>query len=399
MNKSLLLLPVIVVILFSACGKKKIKTLKDDVVSNYVTIVYASYEDSYNEAVELKTALENLVNTPSQATLDAAKTAWKEAREPYGQTEVYRFYDGPIDDADGPEGNLNAWPLDENYIDYVTDANGVVTATGIIHNIITYPNITAEVLGGANEQGSEKNISIGYHAIEFLLWGQDFADVNQNVGQGGNRPFTDYSTDPMATRRGQYLLVCADLLIADLASLKAEWEEGGAYRTSFLALDTDEAISKILTGAGILSKSELAGERMFVALEANAANNPQEDEHSCFADNTHRDIITNAQGINNVLSGTYTSVNGTVVGNADHSIIKLVELVDETAATSLSAAMATALTNAEAIPVPFDKYVTEESVADNGPILQSIQALQAQGDQIAAGATALGLTISTDLPE
>lgn len=399
MNKSLFLLPVVMVILFSACSKKKIKTLKDDVVSNYATIVYASYEDSYNEAVELKTALENLVNSPSQATLDAAKTAWKDAREPYGQTEAYRFYDGPIDDSDGPEGNLNAWPLDENYIDYVTDASGTVTASGIIHNTTTYPTITEAALSGANEQGSEKNISIGYHAIEFLLWGQDYTDVNQNVGEGGSRPFTDYSTDSMATRRGQYLLVCADLLIADLSSLKTEWADGGAYRTSLLALDTDEAITKILTGAGILSKSELAGERMFVALEANAADNPQEDEHSCFADNTHRDIITNAQGINNVLSGTYTNVSGTVVGNADHSILKLVELVDETAATDLSTAMATALTNAKAIPTPFDKYVTEESVSDNGPILQSIQALQAQGDQIAAAATALGLTISTDLPE
>ena len=37
----------------------------------------------------------------------------------YSPTEVFRFYGGPIDDDNGPEGLLNAWPLDEVFIDYV----------------------------------------------------------------------------------------------------------------------------------------------------------------------------------------------------------------------------------------------------------------------------------------
>lgn len=399
MKNCLLLVPIVLVLLLTSCNKrKKVKTLKDEVIENYVAIVYASYEDSYNEAVDLKTALADLVTNPSEATLLAAKTAWKAAREPYGQTEAYRFYDGPIDDADGPEGNLNAWPLDENYIDYV-QVGGVNSASGIIYDTTDYPEINATVLAAANEQGGEKNISIGYHAIEFLLWGQDYTDVNINVGQGGNRPYTDYSTDSMATRRGQYLLACADLLIADLESLKIQWQEGGAYRTLFLALDADEAITKILTGVGILSKAELAGERMFVALEANAADNPQEDEHSCFADNTHRDIITNALGIKNVLSGTYKRIDGSTVGDSEKSILELVELVDKTASADLNTATTDALDRVNAMPIPFDKYVTEENISDSGPISQAISALQRQGDAIAVAATALDLTISTDLPE
>ena len=59
-----------------------------------------------------------------------ARKAWLAAREPYGQTEAFRFYGGPIDDAKGPEGRINAWPLDEAYIDSVKGKAG----SGIINN-------------------------------------------------------------------------------------------------------------------------------------------------------------------------------------------------------------------------------------------------------------------------
>lgn len=374
--------------------------LKTNVVHNYCEIVYASYEDSYNKAVDLQTAINTLVATPTQTSFDGARAAWLAAREPYGQTEAYRFYDGPIDDSDGPEGALNAWPLDENYIDYTRDNAGGVSNTGIIHDLANYPSITASILSGANEAGGEKNISIGYHAIEFLLWGQDYIDVNTNAGQGGNRSYTDYTNTAMNhTRRGEYIQACAQLLIDDLAILKAEWAPTGSYRVYFEGLSADEALSKILTGAGVLSKSELAGERMFTALEANAVDNPQEDEHSCFADNTHRDIITNAQGITNVLVGTYTSVSGSIVGSTQYSILTLVTKIDATKGTDLTAKITAATTKVLAIPTPFDKTVTEENVNDNGPVLQAVTTLQTQGDAIAEAATTLGLSISTELPE
>jgi putative iron-regulated protein len=45
--------------------------------------------------------------------MDAAKEAWLTARQSYGPTEAYRPYGAPIDDDNGPEGQLNACPLDE----------------------------------------------------------------------------------------------------------------------------------------------------------------------------------------------------------------------------------------------------------------------------------------------
>ena len=309
MKKSIVVIGLVLLGLAS-CKKKKVTNLKTEFQTTYVEIVSANYEDSYNTALTLQTTINSFVAAPTAAGLTASKNAWLAARAPYGQTEAFRFAGGPIDDADGPEGLLNAWPLDEAYVDYVS---GDATS-GLINN--TAIDITKAVLEGKNEDGGEKNISIGYHAIEFLLWGQD--DENASLKTMGNRPYTDYvvgGTAANQTRRGEYLKVCADLLVDHLKLMVDEWKTGGAYRRTFLAFDTDVALGNILTGMGILGKSELAGERVYTALD----NQDQEDEHSCFSDNTHRDIILNFKGIENIYLGSYTSSTGVITSGTSLS--------------------------------------------------------------------------------
>lgn len=368
----------------AACNsaQNEIAELKPQVIENYADIVLANYEDSLSTAKTMDAAIEAFVANPTEETHQAAKDAWLAAREPYGQTEAFRFASGPIDDEDGPEGLLNAWPLDEAYIDYVDGMPGV----GIVNDAATYPEINAELLESLNEAGAEENISTGYHAIEFLLWGQDLsADGN------GDRSFEDYTTADNADRRGAYLLEASDLLLVHLQSLVDEWKSGGPYRTAFLAQDENTSLQQMMTGIGILSKSELAGERIFVAYD----NQDQEDEHSCFSDNTHRDIVTNAQGINNVYTGSYTRVDGSVVSGP--SIADLVALADADLAAKMDGLADAALASTQGIPVPFDQAIVQ---SDQRPlVLDSVNALQDQGDSFAQVASALELQINTDLPE
>ena len=366
-----------------AADSPEIAALKGEVAANYAAIVYAGYEDAATTAVALQAALQAFVANPTPETHQAAKDAWLAAREPYGQTEVFRFYGGPIDDEDGPEGLINAWPLDESYVDYVEGA----PEAGIINNAAEYPTIDAELLASLNEAGAEENISAGYHAIEFLLWGQDLsADSN------GGRQYTDYTTAANADRRGAYLLAAADLLVANLQGLVAEWApDADNYRAAFLAQDANESIRQMLTGMGVLSKSELAGERMFVAYD----NQDQEDEHSCFSDNTHRDIITNAQGIYNALTGSYTRSDGSTISGA--SLLALLDATDPALAGQMRTLAEAALAQVNAIPTPFDQAIV---VAESRPaVLAAVNALQDQGDALAQVAAALGLQINTDLPE
>ncbi|MBT33843.1 MAG: peptidase m75, imelysin [Thalassobius sp.] len=363
---------------------------KAAVIENYAELVYANYVDTYNLAATLKQKIETFLANPTAETLADAKQAWLDSREPYGQTEAFRFYDGPIDDENGPEGQLNAWPLDESYIDYVSGnvngADGNINVN-IIGDAETFPTIDKDLIAAQNEDGGETNISAGYHAIEFLLWGQD---LSEGAG-GGDRPYTDYVTTDECTngncdRRGDYLLAATELLIDDLQILLDAWEPGAAYRTTFTSEDElENSLEKILIGIGKLSKGELAGERMFVAWDEKS----KEDEHSCFSDNTHRDIVNNAKGIVNVYTGTYVWTDGTVVEGP--GIDELVEQEDETLNTEMMELLNSAFTATEAIQAPFD----QEFLAEPGRtrIKSAIDLLRSQGDKIAEISALFGFTL------
>lgn len=359
-------------------------TLQEEAMQTYANIVFASYEDSLTLATKLDEAIDAFLLAPSEETLMLAREAWLAAQEPYGQTEAYRFYGGPIDDEDGPEGLLNAWPLDEAYIDYVVDA----PTSGIINNPSDYPEINVDLLISLNESGSEKNISAGYHAIEFLLWGQDLS-----ADSAGTRPYTDYTTAEHAERRSMYLASASDLLVMNLTDLVEEWnpETANNYREEFLAMDVNTAFTHMLTGIGVLATAELAGERIFVAYD----NQDQEDEHSCFSDNTHRDVATNFMGIQNVYLGSYTRLDGeTIEGTGIDDVMgavndelnqEIIALLDETESLATT------------LHIPFDQAVT---LADTRPqVLETVFLLQDLGTLFAQAGSELGLTINTALPE
>ena len=286
-----------------------------DVLSHYADIALASYEDALSTAKALDAAIDALIAAPSEATLEAAKAAWKAARIPYQQTEAFRFGNPIVDEW---EGRVNAWPLDEGLIDYVDASYGSESDSNALYvaNVIANPQlaidgvsldaseITPELLQTQLQEaaGVESNVATGYHAIEFLLWGQD---LNGTGPGAGARPYTDYSTAEHATRRAAYLKAASTLLVADLEEMVGNWTAEGAARAALPEL----GISAILTGMGSLSFGEVAGERMKLGL---LLHDPEE-EHDCFSDNTQASHLNDAVGIQNVYLGHYTRVDGSVI--------------------------------------------------------------------------------------
>jgi putative iron-regulated protein len=359
----------------TACEKEDTTaTEKTEAITNYAKIVEANYEDSYNTAIILKNKIDAFVATPTAANFEACKEAWKAARIPYGQTETFRFYDGPIEEV---EGLINAWPMDENFIDYVQgNAN-----TGLINNPMQYPTISKKVLEDLNESISETSIFTGYHAIEFLLWGQDLSTTS-----AGTRPYTDYVTGTGGTaknqaRRGQYLKAVAELLVDNLKTVLDEWRADGQYRKEFTSsIPTDTAMTRIFTGLGKLAKGELSDERMFVAVDSK----DQENEHSCFSDNTHIDILMNLQGIKNVYFGSYKKVDGANVSGT--TLSGLASKLDKTKADALAAAFTDAETKVKAIPTPFDQAILN----NQDKVISAVEALRKLGDRLSDAALTLG---------
>ena len=339
-----------------------------EAVATYGRIVHASYEDSASLTRALDTAVGSLVAAPDENTLAGARTAWLESREPYLQTEVYRFYDGPIDNpTDGPEGLVNAWPLDEAYIDYVAED----PMSGIIND--TAMPISAEELEALNEQGGEKNIATGFHAVEFLLWGQDQSETGP-----GSRPATDYVTGGTAEnhdRRGAYLTTVSAMLAGHLDGLVAAWAEGqDNYRAELVAAPPEEGLRRILTGMIVLSGFETGGERLQTALDSG----DQEDEHSCFSDNTHRDMVQDVRGVQNVYLGRYQRLDGSEVTGT--GLRDVVAAVDPALADSLEARIAESLSLAEALVPPFDREIAIDNTEGRARVQALIISLREQED-------------------
>jgi len=357
------------------------------VIGRYAALLYANYNAALDGATALNTAIDDFLAAPSDAGLQHAKQSWRDSRPQYMESEPGRFYDGPIDNAQsGPEGLINSWPLDESFIDYVV---GDPTA-GIINAPDLYPDLTAAVLSQLNAAESETAISTGYHAIEFLLWGQDLSATGP-----GNRPYTDYVTDGSGTasnqaRRGEYLRVVAQLLVDNLTAVRDQWvpDVEGNYRAAFVKLESAEALRRMLTGMGTLSGGELTGERLSVAFETK----DQEDEHSCFSDNTLDDLSHDTLGIQNAFFGRYGGVMGL-------GVYDLVKAVNPDLAAHTRQAMEAAQSAMHAIPPPFDQAILGPDTAPGRvAIAAAIADLNSQTDAIADSAAALGISISTTSP-
>lgn len=375
---------------------------RDAVLRTYADIALAMYEDSLIAAKALKVAIDDLVARPSEANLTAAKDAWRAARVPYAQTEVYRFGNPIVDDW---ENRVNGWPLDEGMIDYVDTAYGRESDENEFYAANLIANPVLEIGGKRIDAGVidaglikslheidhvEANVTTGYHAVEFLLWGQD---LNDTEPRAGIRPHTDFDpakcTGDHCERRIAFLQVAADLIVTDLEEMVGNWAEGGAARAAVAGGNTEEGLLAMFTGLGSLSYGELAGERMMLGL---LLSDPEE-EHDCFSDNTHNSHYYNIVGIEAVIQGRYDRIDGSKIEGA--SLLALLpddvasELVEDLETTL--AAAGTMKTKADRGEMFYDQMLASDNAEGNAILERIINALSEQTESIDLAANALGL--------
>ncbi len=376
------------------------------VVTTYADIAHAMYTDSLATAETLRGAIGTLTNNPNEITLMAARAAWLAARVPYQQTEGYRFGNPAVDDW---EGKVNAWPLDEGLIDYVdasygksADANPYYTANVIANpkisiggKTIDASKITPALLSDTLQEldGVEANVATGYHAIEFLLWGQD---LNGTGPGAGDRKATDFDpkncTNGNCERRAQYLTAAVDLLVADLKDMVAKWADGGEAR-AYVTDDPARGIGAMIQGLGSLSYGELAGERIKLGL---MLHDPEE-EHDCFSDNTHNSHYYDQIGMASIYNGRYVRVDGSVVEGP--SLASLIAAKDAGIAAAIEGAMQNATAKmtvmkaaADARIMAYDQMLGEGNDRGNAIVQSVVDGLVAQAKAIEKAASVLGVT-------
>lgn len=376
-----------------------------EVVAHYADLAAAKYGDSLTTAQALQGAVAALVAAPSEETLTAAREAWKAARAPYQQTEAYRFGNAIVDDW---EGKVNSWPLDEGLIDYVAAGSAVNeenAQAGL--NVIATPNftlsgtevdattITPDLIAGTLHEadGIEANVASGYHAIEFLLWGQD---LNGTGAGAGARPFTDFVVGDACTggncdRRAAYLTAATDLLVSDLTYISEAWAKDGAAR-AVVAADPNAGLLAMLTGMGSLSYGELGGERMKLGL---MLNDPEE-EHDCFSDNTYNSHYYDGVGIRDVYLGHYTRVDGSEMTGP--SLSDLVAAKDAAVDSQLKAELDASVGALQAIKTAaeggfaYDQMLEAGNKEGEALIMGAVNALVTQTASIERAVAVLGLS-------
>ena len=382
----------------------KAETDAKAVIKTYADIALAKYEDSLTTAQALDKAVDALIAGPSADTLNAAREAWKASRIPYQQTEVYRFGNKIVDDW---EGKVNSWPLDEGLIDYVaksygteSDENALYTANVIANKEIEIngkkvdaSKLTPEFLSGTLQGagGVEANVATGYHAIEFLLWGQDLHGTGPGAGE---RPATDYDlkncTHGNCDRRAEYLKSASTLLVSDLQEMTDKWTpEGEAAK--HVEADPKAGLTAILTGMGSLSYGELAGERMKLGL---LLHDPEE-EQDCFSDNTYNEHNGDAVGIAAAYTGNYTRVDGTKMkGPSLHDLVKAKDpALDKEMEGKLDTTLAAmkALVHRGETVEKYDQMIGEGNKEGNATVQKAIDGLLDQTKSIQRVIAALDL--------
>ncbi len=348
------------------------RELERRVVTHYAELVLATYQDTVDAARDMEARVEALVSRPSELALLDAQKAWLRARNPYLQSEAFRFYEGPIDVL---EMRINAWPVDEAYID------------SIVSNLEMYPQLSSETLASLNEKEGEANISVGYHAVEYLLWGPDTEPKS-----AGNRLYTDFvSATPFGKRRGEYLRAASSLLTRDLETVSREWLPGNSsnYRARFLAQPSTQALGKMLQGLGQFTGAELLGERLTVPYQTKDSEN----EQSCFSDNTHNDFIYDLVGVQNVCLGGYLPSHGSPLkgpglcawlGQAEPRLAREVE-------TSIQASLGAA----HAILPPFDQAILgPDTAAGRRSVRATLDALTILRSKLEKASSLTGLGAS-----
>lgn len=379
------------------------------VIETYVKIAQAGYADSLTTARNLQSAVEQMLAQPTVGTMSAARKAWIEARRPYQQTEVYRFGNAIVDEW---EGRVNAWPLDEGLIDYVDASHEDATGENAFYNINIIANrtltaggktidateITPALLESLHEVGGiEANVATGYHAIEFLLWGQD---LNGTRPGAGNRPHSDFDTanctNDNCGRRADYLRAAVALLITDLQEMARNWAPEGRAVKALLDGAPSVGLKAILTGMGSLSYGELAGERMKLGL---MLHDPEE-EHDCFSDNTHESHFYDALGIKNVYNGRYRRIDGSMVeGPSVSDLVKAKDVgVDRAVMMGLDNTIIkmSVLKNRAETVERYDQMIGEENDKGNAVVHAAIDALVSQTRSLEKAVAILGLRIDLE---
>jgi putative iron-regulated protein len=202
-----------------------------EIALEYVQQIDTDFKQAGIEIEKFQSSIATLTDQTNIENLSLSKQAWLNAHSAYELTTLHRYYATQLMGEQDSlvlmqlQYQINHWPIVPGYIDYVDG----YPDSGIVHDINV--NLNADSLREQHGSFDVSEVTLGFHAIEFLLWGYDADSVA--------RPATDfdavleltpkeiesgYTLEQLSNnRRRLFLSVVVDTLVKDFLALQSLW--------------------------------------------------------------------------------------------------------------------------------------------------------------------------------
>lgn len=284
---------------------------------------YTSLSHATQQALQLDQRLSAFLHQPDATHLVQAQSAWRQAYDAYLNTLIYTYL--PIKDpAEWRQKGidykttvtlLDSWPIEGGYIDHVPG----YPFSGIVNDLAL--ELNDENLLAQHGFSDPSYASLGYHPLEFMLWGangdreaSDFIakentapvvmpSEGKTAGEGANSAVAITAAAPDIqnhNRRRLYVQLLSDQLLEQLHRLQRRWQPSNGYYTELLnkTQPNQALLAAMMAGQSLLSK-ELLDRRL--------GTNSSE-----FSNTGIDDIIAISNGLKTLILGAEEQSNAVV---------------------------------------------------------------------------------------
>ncbi len=249
----------------------------------YLSLASQQFKTTCSNAEQLQASVQLFLTAPSKKTLKETRQHWLSSHNSYIASKLFRTL------------NIKHPELDHSQIDPVKHSLTIridqsPMLPGYLDAVKGYPQsgyvfsplpIDAETLNNEHQFSDTLYVTLGFHAIEFLLWGE---------GNEQARTSSDYATltnikenpELPQARRSQLLSLTTQLLSDDLQTQCKEWTNTEGYYPSKLSEKPEEEQNEYI----VTSIEQLLSDIQINRAQIKSAT----EHHSAFAQSDEQDL-------------------------------------------------------------------------------------------------------------
>jgi putative iron-regulated protein len=351
-----------------AVPKVKYNLPTQEIISSANLNAYTGLNEAVNQAQNLESCITGFLHLPNPLSLEECQQAWVKAHQAYVRSSFYRLipkeekpeYEETQTTVKNLHWGLEVWPIEGGYIDYLPG----YPLSGIVNDLTL--KINQDTLIGQHGFSNESFASLGFHPMEFLLFGpngkrsaKDFIpqdnkvelinsdahdESEHNAESDTHNTINDNTASPAEpqnhNRRREYLKILAGHMLKTLQTMQTRWEPSKGYYAKQLQENRqNSSINRLYQAIMFVVQKQLLDRQ----LRAIVTEDPLETQHSSFSGTSVADMRSQLEGLHQLWLGN--EAEGQVSFN--HALSQL----DETLAQQINGQFGELINELNKLPV------------------------------------------------